>query len=294
MKVLLLGSNGQVGFLLKNLFDDSVDLHAPKRNELDISNQDLVNKIVNKFKPDIIVNAAAYTAVDKAEIEADSAFLVNSEGPKFLAKASYKNNAILIHLSTDYVFSGDIKGEYTELDEVSPKSIYGKTKLEGENAIEKYCEKYIILRTSWVFGEHGNNFVKTMLKLGLEKESLDIVNDQYGSPTYAGDIAKAIISIISTIENGTEIKWGLYNFSGKPYVNWYQFAQKIFLSAEKLDLIKKAPNLIPVTSANFSTAVERPKNSKLNCQKIAKEFGIFPSNWELELKNIINYIEQGQ
>ena len=294
MKVLLLGSNGQVGFLLKNLFDDSVDLLAPKRNELDISNQDLVNKIVNKFKPDIIVNAAAYTAVDKAEIEADSAFLVNSEGPKFLAKASYKNNAILIHLSTDYVFSGDIKGEYTELDEVSPKSIYGKTKLEGENAIEKYCEKYIILRTSWVFGEHGNNFVKTMLKLGLEKESLDIVNDQYGSPTYAGDIAKAIISIISTIENGTEIKWGLYNFSGKPYVNWYQFAQKIFLSAEKLDLIKKAPNLIPVTSANFSTAVERPKNSKLNCQKIAKEFGIFPSNWELELKNIINYIEQGQ
>ena len=147
------------------------------------------------------------------------------------------------------------------------------------------------MRTSWVFGEHGNNFVKTMLKLGLEKKSLDIVNDQYGSPTYAGDIAKAIISIISTIENGTKIKWGLYNFSGKPYVNWYQFAQKIFLSAENLDLIKKAPNLIPVTSANFSTVVERPKNSKLNCQKIAKEFGIVPSNWELELKNIINYIE---
>ena len=289
MKVLLTGSNGQVGFLLKSMLADSYELLAFDRQELDITNECLVNKVVNDFKPNVIINAAAYTAVDKAELEDDLAFSVNSEGPKFLAKASGKNNSVLLHLSTDYVFSGDKEGEYTEYDTVCPGGVYGRTKLEGENAVKKYSEKYIILRTSWVFGEHGNNFVKTMLKLGAERESLSIVNDQYGAPTYAGDIAKAIINIITRIENGYHMRWGLYNFSGQPYVNWYQFAQKIFFMAEKTGVLNRVPDLYPISSENFPTPAKRPKNSKLNCQKIKHELQISPSDWQSALINIKNY-----
>ena len=289
MRVLVTGCNGQVGFLLKSLLMNKVELLALTRQELDVTNEGSVYKIVSCFKPDVIVNAAAYTAVDKAESEEERAFSINSNGPEYLAKAANKLDASLIHISTDYVFEGNKLGQYLETDPVNPQGVYGKSKLAGENAAIKYCSKHIILRTAWVFGEHGNNFVKTMLRLGNERDALSIVSDQFGGPTYAGDIAKAILEIINKIETGNKIKWGTYHYSGMPHVSWYEFAQNIFAKAKEIGALESTPKLTAISTKEFPTPAKRPENSKLNCKAIEKEFGIMPSNWQTELENIENY-----
>jgi len=289
MRVLVTGCNGQVGFLLKNILTDKVELLALTRQELDITNEKLVNKVLSDFKPCVVINAAAYTAVDKAESDEKLAFSINSDGPKYLAKATSKVNASLIHISTDYVFEGNKSEPYMETDAVNPHGIYGKSKLAGEVAVSKYCQKHIILRTAWVFGEHGNNFVKTMLRLGKERDALSIVSDQFGGPTYAGDIAKAIMKILHKIESDKEIQWGVYHFSGMPHVSWYEFSQAIFAKAKVKGVLKNTPVLTPIGTKEFPTPAKRPTNSKLNCQAIENEFGIMPSNWQVELNNIKNY-----
>lgn len=289
MRVLLTGCNGQVGFILKELLQNSVELLALTHQELDITNKESVNKTVSVFRPNVIVNAAAYTAVDKAEKEEQLAFSVNSNGPEHLAEAANKIDSVLIHISTDYVFEGNKIGLYKETDHVNPQGSYGKSKLAGEKLVTKKCKKHIILRTAWVFGEHGNNFVKTMLKLGKDKRKLSVVNDQFGGPTYAGDIAKAIIKIINKIEICESIKWGVYHYSGMPYVSWYEFAKCVFISAERNGILENTPKLTAVTSDEFPTQVKRPKNSKLNCKSVEAEFGVLPSAWQTELNNIKNY-----
>jgi dTDP-4-dehydrorhamnose reductase len=290
MRILVTGCNGQVGFLLKKMLINKCELLALTRQELDITNETLVNETINDFKPNVVINAAAYTAVDKAESEEELAFAINSDGPKYLAKSANRVNASLIHISTDYVFEGNKLGQYLETDKVNPQGVYGKSKLAGEVSVSKYCSKHIILRTAWVFGEHGNNFIKTMLRLGKERNALSIVNDQFGAPTYAGDIAKAIIEIVNKIESCEPVKWGVYHYSGTPHVSWYEFAENIFAKAEQKKILENIPKLSAITTREFPTQANRPENSKLNCSAIESEFVVVPSDWKAELDNIINYL----
>jgi dTDP-4-dehydrorhamnose reductase len=289
MRILVTGCNGQVGFLLKEMLSNKVELLALTRQELDITNENLVNETVSNFKPNVVINAAAYTAVDKAEKEEKLAFAINCVGPEYLAKAASKVSASLIHISTDYVFEGNKSGQYLETDLVNPQGVYGKSKLSGEIAVIKNCRKHIILRTAWVFGQHGNNFVKTMLKLGKERDALSIVSDQFGGPTYAGDIAKAIIEIVNKIDTCKSVEWGIYHYSGIPQVSWYEFSESIFAKAIHKGILDNTPKLTPVSTEEFPTLAQRPMNSKLNCQAIEAEFGIIPSDWQAELNNIMNY-----
>lgn len=289
MRILIIGCNGQVGFLLKEILTNKVELLALTRQELDITNENLVNESVNNFKPNVVINAAAYTAVDKAENEEELAFSINSDGPGYLAKAASKVNAALIHISTDYVFEGNKSGQYLETDQVNPQGVYGRSKLSGELAVSQNCSKHIILRTAWVFGEHGNNFVKIMLRLAKERDELRVVSDQFGGPTYAGDIAKAIITIVNKIDTCKSVDWGVYHYSGLPQVSWYEFSKKILSKAKTKGLLEKTPQLTAISTKEFPTQAKRPMNSKLSCKAIEAKFGIVPSDWQTELNNIMNY-----
>ncbi|MET1253593.1 dTDP-4-dehydrorhamnose reductase [Aliikangiella maris] len=289
MRILLTGCNGQVGFLLKKKLEGKCELLALTRESLDITDEPKINLTVAEFKPQVIINAAAYTAVDKAESEKELAFEINATGPKLLAKAASSVNASIIHISTDYVFEGNKSGTYSETDHVNPQGVYGESKLAGEIAVRENCEKHIILRTAWVFGEHGNNFVKTMLRLGQERESLGIVGDQFGGPTYAGDIADAIVEIIYQIEDKRFDSWGSYHYSGYPYASWYEFAEQIFVKAKGKGLLESIPKLNKIQTEDYPTPAARPKNSKLECSKVKLQLGIEPSDWLKALEKICEY-----
>lgn len=290
MKVLITGKNGQVGSCLVSQLSNiaSIDFLALGREELDITNAVQVNKIVNEYKPNVIINAAAYTAVDKAESEAVLANAINNIGPKNLAKAAACVNASIIHISTDYVFAGNKEGLYTETDEVNPQGVYGQTKLAGEQSVAQECEAHIILRTAWVFSEFGNNFAKTMLRLAKTRDTLDVVGDQFGGPTCAGDIAKTLINIAQQLEQGST-KFGIYNYSGYPHVSWQQFASEIFEKASAQKLIQSSIIVNSISTANYPTPAKRPANSKLDCSKIATDFFIQPSDWKTALNNLQQY-----
>lgn len=286
MRVLVTGCQGQVGQCLVSRLRHSVELLAVDRNQLDITNKLAVHNVVSNFRPDFIINAAAYTAVDKAEENIELAYAVNQDGPDYLAEAASQLGATILHISTDYVFSGEGDVAYSENDPTQPASIYGKSKLAGEEAVRTNTHKHIILRTAWVFGEEGNNFVKTMLRLGKSRTELSIVNDQRGGPTYAGDIADTLISIIQKLsEEKDQLLYGTYHYSGYPNVSWYEFAEAIFRTAEQLNL-QKSPTLHAITSEQYPTPAIRPKNSVLNNTKIREAFAIEPSNWRKALSRL--------
>lgn len=285
---MITGCRGQVGHSLVKQFEGKAELLAVDSKQLDITQEDAVKKMVAGFKPNYIINAAAYTAVDKAEEDVDSSFAVNKDGPRFLAEAAKEHNAVILHISTDYVFDGNSAKPYNEGDLATPQSVYGMSKYNGEEEVAIACRKHLILRTSWVFSEHGNNFVKTMLKLGSEREALSVVGDQVGGPTYAGDIAAALKCMVDTVELKKEVLWGVYHFSGVPYVTWYEFAQNIFKIAEENKLFQ-IPELSSIPTSEYPTLAERPANSRLNCLKIDKQFAIKPSDWKKALKNIKTY-----
>ncbi|MGR0278189.1 dTDP-4-dehydrorhamnose reductase [Marinomonas dokdonensis] len=290
MKVLVTGVNGQVGScLVKLLKKKKILVLAVDKKSLDISNQVDVMKTVLGFSPDFIINAAAYTSVDQAEDDIENSFAINCDGPKYLARAAEDCGAVFLHISTDYVFDGNGEDEYVENDLTAPQSVYGESKLAGELAVAEVCTKYLIVRTAWVFCEHGNNFVKTMLKLAQTRDELSIVDDQIGGPTYAGDIAKALISMVEFIENGNEPEWGVYHFSGMPYVSWFEFADYIFAAAKKKSLLDNLPSLYSVPTSTYPTPAKRPANSRLDCRKIEQQFGVKPSDWQASLDNIEAY-----
>jgi dTDP-4-dehydrorhamnose reductase len=291
MKILVTGANGQVGFCLQQaLAETDFEFKACIRDELDISNQSAVDELVNDFKPQIIINSAAYTAVDKAEAEIEKAFAINRDGAANLAKAAKKIDAAIFHISTDYVFAGDKESVYVEDDVTGPQGVYGKSKLEGEQAVIQSNNKHIILRTAWVFGEHGNNFVKTMIRLGKARDQLGVVADQFGGPTYAGDIAKALLKIAEIYQKQGDLAWGTYHYAGEPHVNWHQFAQAIFEQANAENLLPKGKPLVnAITTAEYPTPAKRPQNSRLNCQKISHAFDVQPSDWQSALTNINAY-----
>ncbi|MBV7314828.1 dTDP-4-dehydrorhamnose reductase [Shewanella sp. NIFS-20-20] len=293
MRALVTGCNGQVGYCLATLLadDDNVTLLAVDKEALDITNQDQVIEVVNDFKPDIIINAAAYTAVDNAEQQVELAYAINRDGPKFLAEAAQNIGAAILHISTDYVFEGNKSTEYNELDITNPQSIYGASKLEGEIAVAKVCEKHIILRTAWVFGEHGNNFVKTMLRIGARSDELNIVGDQYGGPTYAGDIAIILIDIAKRISNHDFVEYGIYHYSGLPHVSWYEFADLIFNNAVAAGVISRKPKLHRIPTEQYLTPAKRPSNSRLSTCKITDNMGFIASDWQMALTNIEAFME---
>jgi dTDP-4-dehydrorhamnose reductase len=291
MKILVTGASGQVGYCLQQqLIEANWDFIALTRSDLDISDADAVENVVARARPDIIINAAAYTAVDKAEQEQAIAYAINRDGPGNLARAAKNINAAILHISTDYVFSGDATGTYREEDATAPQGIYGQSKLQGEQAVVAANEKHIILRTAWVFGEHGNNFVKTMVRLGRTRDTLGIVADQEGGPTYAGDIAKALLAIAKHYAEGNPTPWGIYHYSGLPHISWFGFAQQIFAEAERAGIYEKpTPQLNAITTSEYPTPAKRPANSKLDCSKIERAFRLTPSNWQTALKNINAY-----
>ncbi|HSC68856.1 MAG TPA: dTDP-4-dehydrorhamnose reductase [Cellvibrio sp.] len=291
MKILVTGANGQVGYCLQQqLKKTDFEFVALTRADLDISNAQAVENAIGQIQPDVIINAAAYTAVDKAEQEQALAFAINRDGAANLASAAKKMGAAILHISTDYVFAGDATGSYREDAPTAPQGVYGQSKLEGELAVIAANDKHIILRTAWVFGEHGNNFVKTMIRLGRSRDTLGIVADQIGGPTYAGDIAKALIEIAQQYAAGKTIAWGTYHFSGLPHISWFGFAKNIFAEVEQTNLYEKAiPQLNAITTADYPTPAKRPNNSKLDCKKIELAFGITASDWQLALKNINAY-----
>lgn len=288
IKVLVTGCNGLVGRCLVTQMQtmSSITLCALERERLDITNREQVYTVVNQFHPDVIINAAAYTAVDKAEQEIELCYAINRDGPKYLAEAANQVGALILHISSDYVFSGRKHGLYTEDDIPDPLGVYGQSKLAGEIEVANLCPRHIILRTAWVFGEHGKNFVNTMLGLTQTHDELGVVADQFGGPTYAADIAASLITITKAIRLKNGANFGIYHYSGEPHVSWHQFAEYIFEQAFDVGLINKEIRVNAITTTDYPTQATRPANSKLDCRKIMKQFGIAPSDWQAALKNL--------
>ena len=275
MKILITGANGMLAKAVREKFKNE-ELILTDVAELDITNLKKVEEFVGGCKPNVIINCAAYTAVDKAEEDLDLARKINADGPKNLAIAAKKVNSTLVHISTDYVFGGNLSLEeiYKEDDEKAPETVYGITKLEGENAIIANTEKYYIFRTAWLYGD-GNNFVRTMLKLGKEKESLNVVADQHGSPTYALDLADIIAQALEK-----NIPYGIYHATNLGFTTWYDFTKEIFKVANI------SCNVVPVTSEEFVRPAKRPKNSMMAKEKLL-DAGVEIPSWEDALERYL-------
>lgn len=291
MRVIITGCSGQVGSCLTRLLtkSDNTAVLALDREHLDITSQDSVNAVVAEFRPTVIINAAAHTAVDRAEEEVELSYAINCDGPKYLAEAAQSVGAAILHISTDYVFEGNKAGEYLETDITNPQGVYGKSKLAGEIAVAEACDKHVILRTAWVFGEQGNNFVKTMLRLAQNRNTLSIVGDQFGGPTYAGDIASTLVLIANSISHGQMVEYGVYHYSGLPHVSWFDFANTIFDVAVERGVLEDKPNLTSISTNQYPTPAKRPSNSRLNTEKINSSFSIKASDWKAALNNIEAY-----
>lgn len=290
MNVLITGSDGQLGQCLIQAFaiHKTANIIACNRQQLDITDAQAIAVKFSECAPDIVINAAAYTAVDKAEEESELAFNINALGPKNLAKAAEEINAALIHISTDYVFDGEKSAPYSENDITNPQSVYGASKLAGEQEVIKHCDKHIIIRTAWVFSEFANNFVKTMLKLA-HLEQLNIVADQIGGPTNANDIAQTLVTICEQINSNKDVEWGLYHYSGEPYCSWFDFAQQIFTTAKAEAVIEQSPNLNAIPTVQYPTPATRPKNSRLDNTKIKNAFSVQPSDWQASLISMTKF-----
>lgn len=287
MKILITGANGMLAKEIKEKFAQGNELILTDVAELDITNQEMVMDFVKKEKPECIINCAAFTAVDKAELAGEIVEKINADGPGNLAKAAKANDAILVHVSTDYVFGGDldVSKDYSEEDEKKPVTAYGITKLHGEEQIQANTDKYYIFRTAWLYGIGGNNFVKTMLKLGETKDELNVVSDQHGSPTYAKDLSEIIYKAVTN-----KIPYGIYNSTNEGYTTWYDFTKTIFKYA------KINCKVNPVTTEEYIklmgvTQAKRPKNSQMSKAKLKSE-GIEVPNWEDGLKRYLK--EEGR
>lgn len=286
--ILLTGAGGQVAWEIeRRAADAGLSVRALSRAELDIADNKAVHSMVASIGPRVVINAAAYTAVDKAETEKDLAFDVNRDGPGHLAAICAGREIPLVHLSTDYVFDGESKAPYVEEDFTAPLGVYGESKLAGEAAVRAFLDRHIILRTAWVYGVHGNNFVKTMLRLGRERDVLRVVDDQRGSPTFAGDIADTLLLISRRLisEALPEEAYGTFHYTGGGAVTWHGFAEKIFdLAAPSLG---RRPKVEPITTAEYPTPAKRPANSVLDCGKINEVYGIRQRPWEDALREML-------
>jgi len=290
MKFLLLGSNGQLGFeLSKAAKQRGFNCQGLDKPLFDITDQKTIYEVICQEGISFVVNAAAYTAVDKAESERDCAFAVNNEGAGYLAGACAERNLPLIHISTDYVFDGSKKAPYVETDPINPISVYGESKAAGENAVRNAHGRHIILRTSWLYGSHGNNFVKTILRLASEREELRVVADQYGCPTYAADLASAILSICDRIQRRERIEWGTYHYCGAGVTTWHEFARQICEKSRRYVALR-CSHVKAITTEEFPTPAKRPPYSALDCKKIEASFGIARTFWQDSLAEMLELL----
>jgi len=288
--IAVIGSNGQLGWEVVRIGEArGFNILALDFPEIDISNLASVDACFDSTKIDLIINAAAYTAVDRAESETDVAFAVNREGPAHLADWCRKRGIPLIHVSTDYVFDGTKSGAYIEEDPVAPLGIYGDSKAAGEEEVRVRLPEHIIVRTAWLCGFHGHNFVKTMLKLGRRKETLRVVADQYGCPTIAADLAEAILEVVRRVEKNESVKWGTYHYCGAGKTTWHEFTTAIFDIAGQYEKFS-VKNIVPISTAEYPTPVKRPANSVLDCTKIERYFGIRPRPWRDSLAEMIEQL----
>ncbi len=289
MKILLIGKDGQIGFELYKKLEKFDNVIATSRKELDLLNLDNIRYFIDKNKPDMIINAAAYTAVDKAETESDLAYKINVSAVEVICEKAKELNIPTIHFSTDYVFDGSHHRPYKEIDKTNPLSIYGQTKCDAEELIRNYS-KHIILRTSWVFGVHGNNFLKTILKAIQEKDSLIVIDDQWGAPTSAVMLAYVTSKIIKDIKKDPTFKnYGTYHVVTNGETTWYRYAKYIKDELIRLGLASKikCAQISPILTAAYPTKAKRPLNSRLCTQKIKEVFMLELPHWQDEVKNVL-------
>jgi dTDP-4-dehydrorhamnose reductase len=288
-KILITGITGQVGQELTDTLKGSGELFCLARQQMDLADADSIRNAIRAIQPNIIVNPAAYTAVDKAETEISLATAINSNAPRIIAEEAEKINATVIHISTDYVFDGTKNTPYLPEDRTNPIGIYGKTKLMGEIGIRENCTRHLIVRTAWVYGVRGHgNFVKTMLKLGAGREELKVVADQIGSPTRSTDIATTIASLIEKVDR-QECPWGIYHFTNSGVASWYDLAVTIFeeAKAKQLSFPLKIQRVIPITTAEYPTPAQRPAYSVLSNQKLDRLLGTNPPHWRHSLQQML-------
>jgi len=285
MNILITGAKGQLGWELMRQGKDFslLGLDLP---ELDITQTENIAEYARNFQPDLLINAAAYTNVDKSESDTETAFAVNRDGAANLADFCKKRNIPLIHISTDFVFDGKKTSPYVETDPVSPLGIYGKSKAEGEEVVRRGLKEHIIIRTAWLYGIHGHNFVKTMIRLGQEREELGVVADQHGCPTCAADLAEALLRIAWQIGSGKNIFWGTYHYCGKGITSWHGFTEKIIEIARQYFPIR-IRKVNAITTAQYPTPARRPAYSALDCTQIQENFGVEIRDWQESLKKTI-------
>jgi dTDP-4-dehydrorhamnose reductase len=286
-KVLLIGAKGQVGQELQVTLPSLGEVISIGREELDLTNSEKIGQLIREIHPDYLVNAAAYTAVDKAETEPELAYSINATAPKIMAESAEKIQAKFLHISTDYVFDGRKNTPYLETDLTNPLGVYGQSKLRGEEEIKTVNSQAIILRTAWVYGSYGkSNFVKTMLRLGKEREELKVVVDQLGSPTWSKDIATAITQLLINVDNPA----GIYNFTNSGVASWFDLTKAIFEEAKISGIPLKIQRVIPITTAEYPTPAVRPAYSVLSGQKISQQLGYIPPYWRDSLKAMLNQL----
>ncbi|MEL6765753.1 MAG: dTDP-4-dehydrorhamnose reductase [Pseudomonadota bacterium] len=287
--LLVTGAAGQLGWeAVRRAPEAGVTVSAVARRDLDITDRAAVRALVARLKPRVILNAAAYTAVDKAEAERDAAFAVNAEAPGNLAEAAAENGAALIHISTDYVFDGAKDGAWTEDDVTAPLGAYGESKLAGERAVAERCPRHATLRTAWVYGVEGKNFVRTMLRLGAERDALRVVADQKGSPTFAGDLAVCCLKLaqkLAVTPEGGEA-WGIFHAAGRGETSWHGLAEAAF--EHVAPHTGKRPSVAAITTDEYPTPARRPANSVLDCARLARVHGLALRHWRVALAEMLD------
>jgi dTDP-4-dehydrorhamnose reductase len=289
VKILVFGAGGQVGReVCRAAWPASSELLPLDRGAGDVTRAAMIAAVITKKKPDLVINLAAYTAVDRAESEPDAAWAVNCAGAANIAAVCSERATPLIHLSTDYVFDGSKLGPYLEHDAVNPLSVYGRSKEASERAVRAATAHHIILRTAWVYSAHGTNFVKTMLRLGAERSTLRVVADQQGCPTAAADIASALVVIAEEVERG-RAEWGTFHFAGTGSTSWHGFAEEIIDAATRFAVWPSGskPRIEAITTDQYPTPARRPQNSVLDCRKIANVFGLSAPPWRTSLAPVV-------
>lgn len=290
MRMLITGAKGQLGSeIVRQAKGMGYDLYSVDLPEIDISQPEQVDRLIQDYRPYLVLNAAAYTQVDLAESQQKQAWAANSDAALNLALACSSLDIPLVHISTDFVFDGTKSTPYTETDPVAPLSVYGASKAAGEEHIRGNLDHHVIVRTSWLYGVSGNNFVKTILRLASERDTLNVVSDQFGCPTAASDLADALLTISRAIFSSPDIQWGTYHYCGQGIISWHQFAQTIIdLAAPYRKL--KTTRIHPIPTSGYPTAAVRPSYSAMSCKKIRNNFGIVPRPWKESLKKTLKQI----
>lgn len=289
LRLLIAGGDGQLGREFADIHTDGIELVRCARSELDITDAASIERAIASHRPQAIINAAAYTAVDRAETEQEQAYAINATGPGLLARATATHGIALLQVSTDYVFAGDKPAgqAWTEQDVTGPRSVYGASKLAGEQAVLAACPRALVLRTSWVFGRYGNNFPKTMLRLAAEREELRVVGDQWGCPTHAGDIASTLVQAAQALVAG-QLTPGIYHFAGAPACTWHTFASAVIDTAVARGLLTRKPLIHAIATHEYPVAAARPANSMLDGRKLQAALGIASPDWQAGVNKLLD------